>query len=86
MLSIDEKSQIQALDRTQPGLPIKPGRWQTMTHAAALTSTGKGTVYNFTRESLGTPKEEAHIKDPKMRQKLRAAASRPAAQFGGIGR
>src|SRR5437660_12368166 len=27
-----EKSQIQALDRTQPGLPIKPGRCQTMTH------------------------------------------------------
>jgi hypothetical protein len=25
VLSIDEKSQIQALDRTQPGLPIKPG-------------------------------------------------------------
>jgi transposase len=32
VLSIDEKSQIQALDRTQPGLPIKPGRWGTMTH------------------------------------------------------
>jgi hypothetical protein len=32
VLSLDEKSQIQALDRTQPGLPIKPGRWQTMTH------------------------------------------------------
>jgi hypothetical protein len=29
---IDEKSQIQALDRTQAGLPIKPGRCQTMTH------------------------------------------------------
>src|SRR5262245_18519560 len=32
VLSIDKKSQIQALDRTQPGLPIKPGRCQTMTH------------------------------------------------------
>jgi hypothetical protein len=32
MLSIDEKSQIQALDRSQPRLPIKPGRCQTMTH------------------------------------------------------
>ena len=32
VLSIDEKSQIQALDRTQPGLPIKRGRCQTMTH------------------------------------------------------
>jgi len=29
---IDEKSQIQALDRTQPGLPIKKGRCGTMTH------------------------------------------------------
>ena len=32
VLSLDEKSQIQALDRTQPGLPLKPGRCQTMTH------------------------------------------------------
>jgi transposase len=32
VLSVDEKSQIQALDRTQPGLPLKPGRCQTMTH------------------------------------------------------
>ena len=32
VLSLDEKSQIQALDRTQPGLPIKPGRCQTMRH------------------------------------------------------
>ena len=32
MLSVDERSQIQALDRTQPGLPPKPGRAGTMTH------------------------------------------------------
>jgi transposase len=32
VLCADEKSQIQALDRTQPGLPIKPGRNATMTH------------------------------------------------------
>jgi transposase len=32
VLSIDEKSQIQALDRTQPGLPMKRGRLGTMTH------------------------------------------------------
>jgi hypothetical protein len=31
-LAFDEKSQIQALDRTQPGLPLKPGRCGTMTH------------------------------------------------------
>ncbi len=29
---VDEKSSIQALDRTQPGLPMKPGRCGTMTH------------------------------------------------------
>jgi transposase len=32
VLSLDEKSQIQALDRTQPGLPKKKGRCATMTH------------------------------------------------------
>ena len=32
VFSCDEKSQIQALDRTQPGLPLKKGRGQTMTH------------------------------------------------------
>jgi transposase len=32
VLSVDEKSQIQALDRTQPGLPLKRGRCGTMTH------------------------------------------------------
>ena len=52
MLSADEKSQIQALDRSQPGLPMKPGRCGTMTHdykrngtttlfAAMNTLTGK---------------------------------------------
>jgi transposase len=32
VLSLDEKSQIRALDRTQPGLPMKKGRCATMTH------------------------------------------------------
>ena len=32
VLCVDEKSQIQALDRTQPGLPMKTGRCGTMTH------------------------------------------------------
>jgi transposase len=32
VLSVDEKSQIQALDHTQPGLPMKPGRAGTMTY------------------------------------------------------
>ncbi len=32
VLSVDEKSQIQALDRTQPGLPLKKGRGATLSH------------------------------------------------------
>jgi transposase len=32
VFAVDEKSQIQALDRTQPGLPMKPGKNGTMTH------------------------------------------------------
>lgn len=32
VICVDEKSQIQALDRTQPGLPLKPGRCGTYTH------------------------------------------------------
>ena len=39
VLSVDEKSQIQALDRTQPGLPMKPGRAGTMTHDYKLHGT-----------------------------------------------
>src|SRR5918998_692649 len=39
VLSVDEKSQIQALDRTQPGLPMKPGRAGTMTHDYMLDGT-----------------------------------------------
>jgi transposase len=39
VLSVDEKSQIQALDRTQPGLPMKKGRLGTMTHDYKRTGT-----------------------------------------------
>ena len=60
VLSIDEKSQIQALDRTQPGLPLKKGRGATMTHddkrngtttlfAALNTLTGEVTGQNMQR-------------------------------------
>ncbi len=45
VLCCDEKSQVQALDRTQPGLPLKKGRAQTMTHdykrnSATATTSG----------------------------------------------
>jgi transposase len=39
VLSVDEKSQIQALDRTQLGLPLKKGRGGTMTHDYNLGTT-----------------------------------------------
>ena len=42
VLSVDEKSQIQALDRTQPGLPIKKGRLATMTHLTVPAQSPRG--------------------------------------------
>ena len=60
VLSVDEKSQIQALDRTQPGLPMKKGRCGTMTHVYkrngtttlfAALSTLDGTVISETMHS-----------------------------------
>ncbi len=39
VLSIDDTSQIQALDRTQPGLPLKKGRGATMTHDSRRNGT-----------------------------------------------
>lgn len=35
VLGMDEKSQIQALERTQPSLPLRPGRAGTLTHEQA---------------------------------------------------
>src|ERR1700694_2063139 len=43
VLCVDEQSQIQALDRTQPGLPLKKGRCGTMTHD--YKSNGKTTLF-----------------------------------------
>jgi transposase len=59
VLSVDEKSQIQALDRTQPGLPMKKGRCQTMTHdykrngtttLFAALNTATGEVYHLCQQ------------------------------------
>ena len=59
VLCVDEKSQIQALDRTQPGLPLKRGRSQTMTHdykgngtatLFAALHAANGEVYGFCQE------------------------------------
>ncbi len=59
VLSVDEKSQIQALDRTQPGLPMKKGRGVTMTHdykrngtttLFAALNTANGEVYGLCQQ------------------------------------
>jgi transposase len=59
VLSVDEKSQIQALDRTQPGLPLKKGRGQTVTHdykrngtttLFAALNTANGEVYGLCQQ------------------------------------
>jgi len=60
VFSFDEKTQIQALDRTQPSLPIKAGRGRTMTHdykrngttdLFAALNVGTGEVITQTRKS-----------------------------------
>ena len=59
VLSVDDKSQIQALDRTQPGLPMKKGRGATMTHdykrngtttLFAALDTATGEVYGLCQQ------------------------------------
>jgi transposase len=59
VLCVDEKSQIQALDRTQPGLPMKKGRGATMTHdykrngtttLFAALNTANGEVFGLCQE------------------------------------
>jgi transposase len=59
VLSVDEKSQIQALDRTQPGLPLKKGHGQTMTHdykrngtttLFAALDTASGEIYGLCQQ------------------------------------
>lgn len=59
VLCADEKSQIQALDRTQPGLPLKRGRGQTMTHdykrngtttLFAALDTASGEIYGLCQQ------------------------------------
>ena len=51
VLCVDEKSQIQALDRTQPRLPLKKGRAATMTHDY------KGTTLDALDEIRGNRQE-----------------------------
>jgi transposase len=50
VFSFDEKTQVQALDRTQPSLPLKPGRARTMTHDYKRN----GTIDLFAALNVGT--------------------------------
>ena len=50
VFSFDEKTQVQALDRTQPSLPIRPGRAGTMTHDYKRN----GTIDLFAALNIGT--------------------------------
>jgi transposase len=67
VLSCDEKSQIQALDRTQPGLPMKKGRMATMTHDYKRngTTTLFAALNTLTGEVLATLKhvDAGHVKN-----------------------
>jgi len=48
VLCVEEKSQIPALDRTQPGLPMQRGRWGTRTH----DSVRPGTTHLFAARNV----------------------------------
>jgi transposase len=61
VLSMDEKSQIQALDRTQPSLPMKPGRAGTMTHD--YKRNGTTTLFAALNVLTGSVIGQAHATD-----------------------
>ncbi len=66
VLCVDEKSQIQALDRTQPGLPLKKGRAATMTH-------------DYKRHGTTTLYAALDVRDRPRHRRLQAAT--PRAEF-----
>ena len=58
VFSFDEKTQCQALDRTQPSLPMKPGRGATMTHDYKR----HGTIDLFAAMNVGTGEVHTHLR------------------------
>jgi transposase len=58
VFSFDEKTQCQALDRTQPSLPMKPGRAGTMTHDYKR----HGTIDLFAAMNVGTGEVHTHLR------------------------
>jgi len=75
VLSVDEKSQIQALDRTQPGLPLKKGRGQTSCwkHATSVMT------HDYKRNGTTTPFAALNVLDGSVihcRQAMQGIAER----------
>ena len=64
VLSFDEKSQIQALDRSQPGLPLKKGRAGTMTHDYHSLVDLQAAINRFLAEHNECPKPFVWTADP----------------------
>jgi transposase len=58
VFSFDEKTQCQALDRTQPSLPMRPGRGATMTHDYKRN----GTIDLFAAMNVGTGQVHTHLR------------------------
>ena len=89
VLCADEKSQIQALDRTQPGLPLKKGRCGTMTHdykrngtatLFAAMSTLDGTVISMCDDRHRHQEPRGSLENRPMRITSKAANGREAGQ------
>jgi transposase len=70
VLSVDEKSQIQALDRTQPGLPMKKGRAATMTHDDKRVHAQHGSAMT------APPRCLPHSSQPRARRSARCRGAR----------
>ena len=89
VLCVDEKSQIQALDRTQPGLPLKKGRCGTMTHdykrhgtatlfaALNVASGQRRRQISVSRSALERAKLSNSCSQPRTRPGPNASSARP---------
>ncbi len=80
VFSCDEKSQIQALDRTQPGLPMKKGRVATMTHDYKRngTTTLFAALNTLTGEVLGTCAQRHRHQETRCRYSQHFSLSKPS--------
>jgi hypothetical protein len=83
VLCCDEKSQVQALDRTQPGLPLKNGRAATMTYDYK----GNGTTTLFAALTCSMARSSANAGSATLDARPRprsATDSRPRKRGGGL--